>query len=230
MRVFLHSGGGLLDDLPALRSFLGGLSHLVFVPYALDDVASYTEAIRGHLAPHGLEVEGLHESADPLRRLQTADALLMGGGNTFRLLNRLYELDALSTIRARVREGMLYVGSSAGSNVACPTIMTTNDMPIVCPPSFGALGLVPFQINPHYLDPDPESTHRGETRETRIREFHEMNEIPVLGLRETSAIERNGDSLTLHGPACSRLFRRGRDPLELDPGAPVDFLLDGDRS
>ena len=120
---------------------------------------------------------------------------------------------------------MPYIGTSAGSNVACASIRTTNDMPIVYPPSFDGIGLLPFNINPHYIDPDPGSTHMGETRETRIREFHEENDLPVLGLREGSMLHRHDDRLTVRGTTPGRLFRRGEDPLELQPGTDVSYLL-----
>jgi dipeptidase E len=130
-------------------------------------------------------------------------------------------MDLLPLIRRRVAEGMVYSGASAGSNLACPTIRTTNDMPIVEPQSLGALGLVPFQINPHYVDPDPGSTHMGETRETRIREFHEENETPVVGLREGAILRVDGESVLLKGMAGARVFRRGQAPVEVEPIAEI---------
>jgi dipeptidase E len=148
----------------------------------------------------------------------------VGGGNTFRLLAELHRLGLLDVIRGRVRGGLPYLGVSAGTNVACPTIKTTNDMPIIQPPSFDALDLVPFQINPHYLDPDPNSTHKGETREDRIREFLEENETPVIGLREGSALLVDGNSVTLLGEKSARLFRRGAEPVEMESGG-IDALL-----
>jgi dipeptidase E len=120
---------------------------------------------------------------------------------------------------------MPYAGASAGANLACPTIKTTNDMPIVQPPSFDALGLVPFQINPHYLDPDPGSTHMGETRETRIREFHEENATPVVGLREGAMLRVEDGGVWLKGVAGARVFRRGQDPVEAQPGSRLDELM-----
>jgi dipeptidase E len=152
--------------------------------------------------------------------LTTAEAVFVGGGNTWRLLKALYEMDLLALIRARVLEGsLLYAGASAGSNVAGPTIKTTNDMPIVETPSLQALGLVSFQINPHYLDPDPASKHMGETRETRLREFHEENDTPVVGLREGAILRVEGESIVLKGQAGARLFRRGQEPVEVALGS-----------
>ena len=147
-----------------------------------------------------------------------ADAIFTGGGNTFRLLKTLYERDLLDVIRTRVRGGVPYIGSSAGTNIACPTIKTTNDMPIVFPPSFDALGLVDFQINPHYLDPDESSTHKGETREQRILEFLEENDTMVVGIREGSALRVENGMATLVGDKPARVFRRGRDPEEVPVG------------
>jgi dipeptidase E len=155
--------------------------------------------------------------------VESAEAVFVGGGNTFRLLKQMYELDLIEAIRERVRGGLPYIGSSAGTNVATPSIRTTNDMPIVFPPTFDALGLVPFQINPHYLDPDPGSTHKGETREDRIREFHEENTTPVVGLREGSMIRVEGDAATLIGDRPARIFRRGEAPYELPVGSRIDF-------
>jgi dipeptidase E len=201
------------------------VTRLLFVPYALHDLDAYTGLVRERVGTWGLEITGIHETPDAVRAVEDAPGLLMGGGNTFRLLLRLIEHGLVDPIRERVRTGMPYVGASAGSNVACPTIMTTNDMPIVRPPTFRALGLVPFQINPHYLDPDPDSTHQGETRETRIREYHEMNDLPVIGLREGSMLVRDDDALLLQGTIGARLFLPGREPVEHVPGDRLDHLL-----
>ena len=153
------------------------------------------------------------------------DAIFIGGGNTFRLLKTLYDLDLIDVIRERVDAGMPYIGSSAGSNMACPTIKTTNDMPIVQPPSFNALGLISFQINPHYLDPDPNSRHMGETREERIIQFLEENETPVVGLREGAMLRIENGGTILKGSTGARIFRRGFDPVEISPGAKLDDLF-----
>jgi dipeptidase E len=157
--------------------------------------------------------------------LEEYEAIFIGGGNTFRLLKALYDQDLLEPIRERVRDGLPYIGSSAGSNVAAPTIRTTNDMPIVQPPSFDALGLVSFQINPHYLDADPDSTHKGETREERIVQFLEENETPVIGLREGAMLRTENGKTLLKGCTGARIFRRGQEPLEVLPGAYLDAFL-----
>src|SRR3954454_23457530 len=178
-------GGEYLDYAEAeVRDFLGTLKRVLFVPFALHDRNAYAGRARKRFAQFGYELDSLHDAKDPRAAVESGEAIFIGGGNTWRLLKPLYELDLLGAIRDRVLAGMPYIGSSAGSNVAGPTIKTTNDMPIVQPPSFDAIGLVPFQLNPHFQDPDPNSTHMGETREERVIQFHEENETPVLGLRE----------------------------------------------
>jgi dipeptidase E len=173
----------------------------------------------------GLGLDAIHLALDPREAVDEASGIFIGGGNTFRLLKALYDHDLVDGIRRRVEAGTPYLGTSAGTNVACVSIKTTNDMPIVYPPTFEALGLVPFQINPHYLDPDPASKHQGETREQRIREFHEMNETPVLGLREPAFLRIDDGRGDLLGKAGARLFRKGRAPVELATGHRLDDLL-----
>ena len=226
MRLLLISssavhGYGYLDHAePEIRRILEGRRTVAFVPFALHDHAAYTAKVRERLARMDIEVTQVRSRAD----IDSAEAIFIGGGNTFRLLKALYDGGYLAAIRHRVRiEDAPYIGSSAGTNVATVSIRTTNDMPIVYPPSFDALALVPFQINPHYLDPDPNSTHKGETREDRIREFLEENETPVVGLREGSMLRVDDDSVTLVGDKPARIFRRGREPLELEPGSPVEL-------
>jgi len=208
-----------------LRDALSGVGRVLFIPYALRDRDGYAARAREAFGEMGFQLDSIHQAADPRRALQRAEAVFCGGGNTFRLLKTLYDEDLLEPLRERAREGMPYTGASAGSNLACPTIKTTNDMPIVEPPSFAALGLVSFQINPHYLDPEPGSTHMGETRETRIREFHEENETPVVGLREGAMVRGEGDSLQLRGVAGARLFRRGKEPVEVPTGSDLAALV-----
>jgi dipeptidase E len=219
-------GSGYLDHCEQhFRARLAGVERVLFVPFALFDRDGYAATARARLAAMGFETDALHTAEEPRRAVAEADAFFVGGGNTFRLLNTLYRLDLLEPIRRRVAAGAPYIGTSAGSNVACATIRTTNDMPIVQPPSFDALGLVPFNINPHYLDPDPTSTHQGETREQRIREFHEENTPPVLGLRESAMLWIDDDECTLHGTTGARLFQRGQIPTEHTDGERLDFLL-----
>jgi len=216
-----NHGGGYLDHaMPRVLEFLGAVRRIAFVPFALRDHQAYTAKVRERFAREGVEVRGV--SARSAEELDAAEALFVGGGNTFRLLDELRRRELLDEIRGRVEAGTAYLGASAGTNVACPTIRTTNDMPIVEPRGgLDALGLVPFQINPHYLDPDPASGHMGETREERIREYLEENAFPVVGLREGSWIAVEGGAGRLEGPRPARLFRRGRDPEELSPGADV---------
>lgn len=222
-------GGGYLDHCAAaLRDFLAGVTRVLFVPYALHDLDGYTAKARERYAALGLGLSSVHEAGDPRRAVAEAEAFFAGGGNTFRLLLRLHDHALLEPIRRRVEAGVPYVGTSAGSNLACPTIKTTNDMPIVQPPSFAALDLVPFQLNPHYLDPAPGSTHMGETREERIREYHEENELPVVGLREGGMLRVEGPRMTLQGSG-ARIFLRGEAPFEESAGASLDWLLTGGR-
>jgi dipeptidase E len=226
MRLLLISsstihGSGYLDHCAAAieRVLRPAVARVLFVPYALRDRDGYAARVRARYARMGFEVDSIHESADdPAAAVARAQAIFIGGGNTFRLLDALWRLGLVEPIARRVGDGMPYIGSSAGSNVACMTIKTTNDMPIVQPRTFDALGLVPFNINPHYVDADPRSTHMGETREERIMQFHEENEPPVVGLREGAWLEVDERGVTLEGAAGARLFRRGQAPMEYSPG------------
>lgn len=220
----LHGSGYLDYAMDELADFLGTIERLLFVPFALADRASYVARVRARFALAGYAVDGLQENGDPRHAIDHADAIFVGGGNTFRLLKALQDLRLLDSIRQRVADGMAYIGSSAGSNIAAPTIKTTNDMPIVEPRSFKSLGLVSFQINPHYLDPDPQSTHMGETREARILQFLEENNTPVIGLREGACLRIEGGACELRGAHGARLFRHGQVPAELSPGR-IDQLL-----
>ena len=214
----LVHGYGYLDHAEQeLTRLLADVKTVAFVPFAQHDHEGYTGSVRERMRAMGFDVTQVHDRDDVAR----AEAMFIGGGNTFRLLHQLYERDLLDVIRTRVRSGMPYAGSSAGTNVATPSIRTTNDMPIVYPPSFDALGLVPFQINSHYLDPDPNSTHHGETREQRIREFHEENNTPVVGLREGSMLDVRDDVVTLVGSKPARIFRRGEEPVEIETGSRI---------
>jgi dipeptidase E len=219
-------GSGYLDHAAAeIRDFLGDLKRVLFVPFALHDRDDYAATAAERFQRMGYELRSIHASSDPVKAVNETDAIFIGGGNTFRLLKALYDFDLLGPIRRRVEEGMPYIGSSAGSNVAAPTIKTTNDMPIVEPPSFAALGLVPFQINPHFLDPDPDSRHMGETRETRLLQFLEENETPVAGLREGAMIRIEKGEMILKGSTGARIFRKGLEPVEVSPGAQLNDLL-----
>ena len=209
-----------------LNLFRGaGVENVLFVPYALFDRDSYAEKARARFQEMGLSLESIDRSSSPEAAVGKAGGLFIGGGNTFRLLSALYDLELIEPIRERVLDGMPYMGTSAGSNVACPTIRTTNDMPIVYPPSFDALSLVPFQINPHYLDTDPDSSHMGENRDTRLEEFHEENSTPVVALREGAMLEIEGSATTLLGQTGGKLFLPGKEPLECAPGTDLSDLM-----
>ncbi len=199
---------------------------VLFVPYALADHGAYTDAVGEAFARSGVALRGLHTAPDPVAALAAADAVFVGGGNTFRLLRALQRGGLLAALRAAVERGARYGGASAGTNLACPTVRTTNDMPIVQPDGFTALGLVDFQINPHYLDAPPDTTHMGETRAQRIAEFLEENDVPVLGLREGAWLRVDGAATVLHGRD-SVLFRRGRESEELAAGTDLAPALAG---
>jgi dipeptidase E len=219
-------GSGFLDHAEGeIRDFLGNVRKVLFVPFALHDQDGYAAKVSERLGAMGYEVQSIHQAANKQKAVHQADAIFIGGGNTFRLLKMLYDFELVELIRYRVDDGMLYMGSSAGSNVAAPTIRTTNDMPIVEPPSLDALALVSFQINPHYLDPDLNSKHMGETREERILQFLEENETPVVGLREGAMLRVENGTTTLKGSTGARIFRRDQTPVEVQPGAVVDELI-----
>jgi dipeptidase E len=211
-----------------LKDFLGdSVRRVLFVPYAGVTIAwdTYTEKVREKYAEIGYELESVHEVSDPVVAVQSAEAIAVGGGNTFFLLREMYENKLIEPIRERVQKGMPYMGWSAGSNMVCPTIKTTNDMPIAEPPSFKALDLIPFQINPHYTDAVLPQ-HQGETRADRIAEFIEANpDMTVVGLREGCILRVEGDSLKLLGEKDMRLFRKGQDVKEHSTSDSIDFLL-----
>ena len=235
MRLLLISnstlyGGGYLDHCaPAIERFLRpDATRVLFVPYALFDRDAYAARARERFGRMGFELDSIHDAhGGPRAAVESAEAIFIGGGNTFRLLDMLWRNDLIGLIARRVRAGVPYVGSSAGSNVACVTIKTTNDMPIVQPPVFDALNLVPFNINPHYLDPTPGSTHMGETREERIMEFHEENLPPVVGLREGAWLLVDDIGVRLEGSTGARLFKRGEPPTEFSPGERLPLAPSG---
>ncbi len=219
-------GEGYLDHCMAeMSDFLGEVRRLCFVPFALHDRAGYGAMAAERFAREGIEVDVLTADRAGGALLEETPAVFVGGGNTFRLLKTLQDTGLLGPLRRRVLTGMPYLGSSAGSNIAAPTLRTTNDMPIVQPPAFDALDLVPFQINPHYLDTDPASQHMGETREQRLLEYLEENDRVVVGLREGAWIRVEGDDARLGGRHGARIFRRGREPEEREAGASLGDLL-----
>lgn len=201
--------------------FTEGSGPVLFVPYARPGGMSwddYTAFATQAFEAEGIPMRGIHTYASAHEALVDARGIFIGGGNTFVLLKTLIESGAFAAIDKAVRSGMPYMGSSAGSNVAGLTVGTTNDMPIVYPPQFEAFGWIPFNLNPHYLDPVDGSKHMGETRETRIKEFHEFNSQPVLGLREGSWLDVRGTNIALNGPLTARVFQAGKAPLEVGSG------------
>jgi len=220
-------GRGYLDHAEAeIREFLGAARRILFFPFALFDRRAYAARARARFSEMGYSLEPAGEPAGTARAdVESAEGFFIGGGNTFRLLKSLQSMDLVGPIRERVADGVPFIGSSAGSIVAGPTLSTTKDMPIVEPRSFAALHLIDFQISPHYLDPDPSSTHMGETQEERIQQFHEENATPVVGLREGAMLRVEGARVELRGSTGARLFRRGREAVERRPICRVDDVL-----
>ena len=223
----LYASGYLDHAESEIRDFLKDAQRVLFVPYALYDRDSYAATAAERFDRMGYKLASVHTAVNPAQAVNDTDAIFIGGGNTFRLLKALYDAELLDPIRLRVGAGMPYVGSSAGANVAGPTIKTTKDMPIVQPPSFDALGLVPFQISPHFQDPDPNSKHMGETQEERILQFLEENDTPVTGLREGAMVRLENGITTLKGSSGARIFRKGMEPVERVSGDLLDELFTG---
>lgn len=219
-------GSGYLDHAESeIHDFLGNVRNILFVPFALYDRDAYALMARERFQKMNYDLTSVHTIADPSQAMKKTDAIFIGGGNTFRLLKALYDFELRHAIQQSANEGIPYIGSSAGAIVAGPTIKTTKDMPIVQPPSFDSLGLVSFQISPHYLDPDLNSTHMGETQEERISQFLEENDAPVVGLREGTMLRVECGSITLKGTTEARIFRKGDTPVEISPGSSLDHLL-----
>jgi len=217
----IHGSGYLEYILPELKTFFNTINEILFIPYARPsgiNYDAYTKIASSAFKMIGITVKGIHKFTDAQEAVKNAQAIFVGGGNTFVLVDELYKQNLFTVLNERLNNGMPYFGTSAGSNICGPTMQTTNDMPIVYPPNYATLGMIPFNINAHYLDPDVFSTHKGETRETRIKEFHCYNDIPVLGLREGSWLEVNGDEITLKGKLKARLFIHHKKPVELQPG------------
>jgi dipeptidase E len=221
-------GSDYLDYLlEPLKIHFKNVETILFIPFARPGGIShegYTKIVKLAFSKIDKSVKGLHEFENPKEAINTAKGIFTGGGNTFVLVDQLYKINVIDTLKTAIESGTPYVGTSAGSNICGLTIGTSNDMPIAYPPSFNTLGVIPFNINPHYLDPNPNSTHMGETRETRIQEFHHFNSQPVIGLREGSYLEVLGSKITLKGPLNARVFKKNKMPYELKPESDVSNL------
>lgn len=223
----LHGGEYLDYLLPELQIFFSKVKEILFIPYARPSGIShedYTKKVSEAFSKIKISVKGIHEFENPKEAVENAQGIFTGGGNTFLLVSQLYKNNVIDILESVVKNGTPYLGTSAGSNICGLTMSTTNDMPIVYPPSFRTLGFVSFNINPHYLDPIEGSTHMGETRETRINEFHHFNPQPVVGLREGSWLEVKGDSVKLKGTLTARIFKRNETPIEVVPETELNNL------
>ncbi|MEP6806498.1 MAG: dipeptidase PepE [Flavobacterium sp.] len=223
----LHEGSYLEYLLPTLKSHFQNCKSIVFIPFARPGGIShddYTAKVAQAFASINIEVKGIHEFENAENAIKNAEGIFTGGGNTFLLVTQLYKHNIMQLLSETVKNGTPYLGTSAGSNICGLSMQTTNDMPIVYPPSFQTLGLIPFNLNPHYLDPDTQSKHMGETRETRIKEFHAFNAIPVLGLREGSWLEVKENKVILKGNLSARLFKQNESPVELETESDLSTL------
>lgn len=223
----LHGGSYLEYILPTLKEHFKDCKNILFIPYARPSGIShteYTEKAAVAFASINITLKGIHEFENPQDAIKNAEGIFTGGGNTFLLVTQLYKNNVMQLLAETVKNGTPYLGTSAGSNICGLSMQTTNDMPIIYPPSFQTLGLIPFNLNPHYLDPDTQSQHMGETRETRIKEFHAFNSIPVLGLREGSWLEVKGEKITLKGNLSARLFKQNEIPTELETESDLSSL------
>ncbi|WP_418602657.1 dipeptidase PepE [Hwangdonia sp.] len=223
----VHGSGYLEYILDELTVFFKDAKTVLFIPYARPGGIShdeYTEKAASAFSKIGKKVVGIHTFKNPVEVIKNAEAIFTGGGNTFVLVSQLYKNNLIAVLKEALTNGTPYLGTSAGSNICGLTIKTSNDMPIVYPPSFNTLGMLPFNINPHYLDPDTNSTHMGETRETRIKEFHGYNTPPVIGLREGSWLHVKGDSVVLKGNLEARIFEYNKTPYEITSGTQLNHL------
>jgi dipeptidase E len=223
----LHGGDYLAYLLPELKIHFKDCNTILFIPYARPSGIShdeYTAKVALAFAKIKIAVRGIHEFEDAGIAIQNAEGIFTGGGNTFLLVSQLYKNKAMNVLADTLKNGTPYLGTSAGSNICGLTMQTTNDMPIIYPPSFQTLGLVPFNLNPHFLDADEQSKHMGETRETRIKEFHAFNSTPVLGLREGSWLAVKGKQILLRGSLSARLFKQNQIPIELESGTDLSFV------
>lgn len=224
----IHGSEYLEYLMPELKILYRGLTEILFIPFARPNGISYieyTEVVKKAFSKITIDVKGIHEFDNYKEAIKKAQGIFVGGGNTFVLVNELYKNNLMEILKQTIENSTPYLGTSAGSNICGFTMQTTNDMPIVYPPSLETMGIIPFNINAHYLDPDPNSTHKGETREVRIKEFHTYNDIPVLGLREGSWLEVKNGQVILMGNLKARLFRKGNDPSELLSKTNLSYLV-----
>ena len=218
----IHNSGYLEYLLPTLSVHFKNVKTLLFIPYARPSGISYNEytaKAKAAFMTINIDVKGIHEFDNPKEAIINAEGIFTGGGNTFELVNQIYKNNIFDVLKEVVENGTPYLGTSAGSNICGVSMMNTNDMPIVYPPSFKTLEFVPFNINAHYLDPIEGSTHMGETRETRIKEYHVYNETSVIGLREGSWLKVDGNSIVLEGELSARVFKQNEIPYELESGS-----------
>ena len=223
----LFDGEYLSYLIPELKLHFKNCATLLFIPFARPGGIShdeYTNKARNFFDQFGIKVQGLHEFENPIEAVENANGIFTGGGNTFLLVSQLYHFNVMQKLKETLLAGIPYLGTSAGSNIAGISMQNTNDMPIIYPPSFDTLSLLPFNLNPHYSDPDVQSNHMGETRETRIKEFHTLNDTAVLGLREGSWLAVLGDDIILKGKLKARLFTKNKLPEELEPETNLNFL------
>ena len=224
----LHGSNYLEYLLPELQLHFAQCKSILFVPYARPGGIShedYTLKVKSFFALLNIKVNGLHEFSNPTEAIEKAEGIFTGGGNTFLLVTQLHQNNQMQTLKKAIESGTPYLGTSAGSNICGLTMQTTNDMPIIYPPSFETLGVIPFNLNPHYLDADLQSKHMGETRETRIKEFHQFNAQPVIGLREGSWLDVKGEQIVLKGELSARLFRQNQEAIEVESGNKMEKFV-----
>jgi dipeptidase E len=224
----VHGKGYLEYILPELAEFFTGVNEILFIPYARPGGIThdeYTESAKKGFDKINVRIKGIHEFSNPIDAVNQAKGIFIGGGNTFLLVKQLYDLKLISTLKNVVENGTPYFGTSAGSVICGLTMQNTNDMPIIYPPSFDTFGFLNFNLNCHYLDPDPNSTYMGETRETRINEYHTLNKTAVLGLREGSWLLVKGNKIILKGTLNARLFQQHKTAIEMPPETDLNFLI-----
>lgn len=223
----LHGSDYLEYILPELQILFKNCKTILFIPYARPSGISheeYTQKTALAFAKINLQVKGIHEYENPVSAIENAEGIFTGGGNTFLLVNQLYYNKVMTTLKETLEKGTPYLGTSAGSNIGGLSMQTTNDMPIVYPPSFQTLGLIPFNLNVHFLDKDSQSKHMGESRETRINEFHQFNNFPVLGLKEGSWLEIKNGKIILKGNLSAKLFQKNLEPIEIETESELSFI------